>query len=126
MAADLVAQGIDFGLNILIFGNRGHIGIILGGNSTYIIHAVRKAFLIYNPASGRKKAKRAHAISRVIDTFRGAGVEVEAVATTHAGSAIQQAREAAGAGFDTVIACGGDGTVNETLNGVLGSEIALG
>jgi len=89
---------------------------------------VRKAFLIYNPASGRKKAKRAQAIARVVETFRAAGVEVEASATTHAGSAIQQAREAASAGFDTVIACGGDGTVNEALNGVLGasSSVALG
>jgi len=62
----------------------------------------------------------------VIETFRAAGVEVEAVATTHAGSAIQQARQGAQAGFDTVIACGGDGTVNEALNGVLGTDVALG
>ncbi len=89
---------------------------------------MQKVFLIYNPASGRKKAKRAQAISRVIETFRAAGVEVEAAATTHAGSAIQQAREAALAGFDTVIACGGDGTVNEALNGLVAaaSNAALG
>jgi YegS/Rv2252/BmrU family lipid kinase len=83
---------------------------------------MQKAFLIYNPASGRKKTKRAQAISRVIETFRAAGVEVEAAATTHAGSAIQQAREAAEAGFDTVIACGGDGTVNEVLNGLVAAS----
>jgi YegS/Rv2252/BmrU family lipid kinase len=83
---------------------------------------MQKAFLIYNPASGRKKAKRAQAISRVIETFSGAGIEVEAAATTHAGSAIQQAREAADAGFDTVIACGGDGTVNEVLNGLIAAS----
>jgi len=87
---------------------------------------VQKAFLIYNPASGRRKAKRAQDIARVIETFRAAGVTVEAAATTHAGSAIQQAREGANAGFDTIIACGGDGTVNEALNGVLGSDVALG
>jgi len=79
---------------------------------------MKKAFLIYNPASGRKKAKRAQAISRVIETFRGAGIQVEAAPTTRAGSAIQQAREAAEAGFGTIIACGGDGTVNEALNGL--------
>ena len=89
---------------------------------------MQRAFLIYNPASGRKKARRAQAISRVIEIFRNAGVEVEAAATTHAGSAIQQAREAAGAGFDTVIACGGDGTVHEALNGLVAaaSNAALG
>ncbi|HET9836728.1 MAG TPA: diacylglycerol kinase family protein, partial [Candidatus Angelobacter sp.] len=83
---------------------------------------MKRALLVYNPASGRKKAKRAHAIARVIEVFRAAGVDVEAVATTHAGSAIQQAREAAEAGYDTVIACGGDGTVNEALNGLVAAS----
>lgn len=83
---------------------------------------MRKFFIIYNPASGRKKAKRAQDISRVVDIFRGAGIQVEAAATTHAGSAIQQAREAASTGFDTVIACGGDGTVNEVLNGLVAAS----
>ena len=83
---------------------------------------MRRAFLIYNPASGRRKAKRAQAIARVIEMFRAAGVEVEAAATTHAGSAIEQAREGAKAGYDTVIACGGDGTVNEALNGLVAAS----
>jgi diacylglycerol kinase (ATP) len=80
---------------------------------------VRKAFLIYNPASGRRREKRAQDIARVAAVFRAAGVEVEACPTTHAGSAVQQAQEAANAGFDTVVACGGDGTVNEALNGLM-------
>ena len=89
---------------------------------------MQKVFLIYNPASGRKREQRAEDISRVAAVFRGAGVEVETCATTHAGSAVQQAQEAAGAGFDTVVACGGDGTANEVLNGLMaaGTEAALG
>jgi diacylglycerol kinase (ATP) len=83
---------------------------------------VRKALLIYNPASGRRNRKRAEAIAQVVAVFRQKGIQAEAVATTHRGSAIQQAREAAEAGFDTVIACGGDGTANEVLNGVTGSS----
>jgi diacylglycerol kinase (ATP) len=55
----------------------------------------------------------------VAAVFRAAGVQVEASASTHAGSAIQQAQEAAQAGFDTVVACGGDGTANEALNGLM-------
>jgi len=80
---------------------------------------VQKAFLIYNPASGQKRAKRAEEISRVAGVFRAAGIAVEACATTHAGSAVQQATEAADSGFDTVVACGGDGTANEVLNGLM-------
>lgn len=80
---------------------------------------MQKAFLIYNPASGQKRAKRAEQISRVVGVLRAAGVTVEACATTHAGSAVQQAQEAANAGADTIVACGGDGTANEALNGLM-------
>jgi len=80
---------------------------------------VRKAFLIYNPASGRRRKKRKQAIAAVEEVLRAAGVEVETCATTHLGSAIEQVREAASRGFDTVVACGGDGTANEALNGIM-------
>jgi diacylglycerol kinase (ATP) len=80
---------------------------------------VRKAFLIYNPASGRRRAKRTQDIARVVEVLRAAGVETETCATTHPGSAIQQVQEACGRGFDTVVACGGDGTANEALNGIM-------
>jgi diacylglycerol kinase (ATP) len=79
---------------------------------------MRKAFLIYNPASGRRRAKRKQDIARVVEVLRAADVETETCATTHIGSAIQQVQAALGRGFDTVISCGGDGTANEALNGV--------
>jgi diacylglycerol kinase (ATP) len=89
---------------------------------------VHKAFLIYNPASGRKRAKRKQAIARVEEVLRAAGVEVETCATTHIGSAIRQVQEAATKGFDTVISCGGDGTANEALNGIMlaSADVSLG
>jgi diacylglycerol kinase (ATP) len=80
---------------------------------------VRRAFLIYNPASGRRRAKRTQDIARVAEVLRAAGVETETCATTHLGSAIRQVQEACGRGFDTVVACGGDGTANEALNGII-------
>ncbi|HEX3154578.1 MAG TPA: diacylglycerol kinase family protein [Candidatus Angelobacter sp.] len=89
---------------------------------------MQKVFLIYNPASGRRRKKRKQDIARVEEVLRTAGVEVETCVTTHIGSAIHQVQEAAARNFDTVIACGGDGTANEVLNGImLGSaNVALG
>lgn len=80
---------------------------------------MQKVFLIYNPASGRRRRQRAEAVAQIAQVFRGAGSQVESAATTHCGSAIRQAREAAAAGFDTIVACGGDGTVHEALNGLM-------
>jgi YegS/Rv2252/BmrU family lipid kinase len=80
---------------------------------------VHKAILIYNPSSGQKRGRRAEHVARAAQVLTAAGVETAIRATTGAGSAIQQTQEAAAAGFDTIIACGGDGTVNEALNGLM-------
>lgn len=67
-------------------------------------------------------------MGRVAQVFRFAGMHPELCTTTHAGSAAEQARSAAESGFDAVIACGGDGTANEVLNGIMSSPLrpALG
>ncbi len=92
---------------------------------------MRKIYLIYNPASGTNRDKRADQVKQVAQVFLAAGLELETCATTHAGSATQQAQAAAAAGFDTIIVCGGDGTFNEAMNGMVGmvgggSQAALG
>ncbi|MGE5323492.1 MAG: diacylglycerol/lipid kinase family protein [Actinomycetota bacterium] len=89
---------------------------------------MKKILLLYNPLSGQKRARRADVIARVADVFRSAGLLVEQSPTTHAGSAVEQTGQAVAAGFDTVIACGGDGTANEAVNGLMrcGSQAALG
>ncbi|MET0811326.1 MAG: diacylglycerol kinase family protein [Thermoleophilaceae bacterium] len=50
---------------------------------------------------------------------------VEAINTEKRGHATQICREAAGEGYDVVVAFGGDGTVNEAANGLAGSETPL-
>ena len=62
----------------------------------------------------------------MVEIFRAAGVHVETCPTTHAGSASQQVQEAASSGgFDTVVACGGDGTANEALNGLMQASSSM-
>jgi diacylglycerol kinase family enzyme len=51
--------------------------------------------------------------------------EVDAVDTEAKGHATELCREAAHEGYDVVVAFGGDGTVNEALNGLLGSSTPL-
>jgi diacylglycerol kinase family enzyme len=51
--------------------------------------------------------------------------EVEAVQTQRKGHAIELCRAAAAEGFDVVVAFGGDGTVNEAANGLVGTRTVL-
>jgi diacylglycerol kinase family enzyme len=55
----------------------------------------------------------------------GSRYAVEAVDTEKRDHATQICREAAGEGYDVVVAFGGDGTVNEAANGLAGSETPL-
>jgi YegS/Rv2252/BmrU family lipid kinase len=87
---------------------------------------MRRIALIYNPASGWQFNHRATVIDDTLEVFRRAGVEAEAVATTAPGSAAAQAQESVRNGCDTILACGGDGTVHEVLQSLVGGDTALG
>jgi diacylglycerol kinase family enzyme len=55
----------------------------------------------------------------------GSRYAVEAIDTQERGHATQICREAAREGYDVVVAFGGDGTVNEAANGLVGSRTPL-
>ena len=77
---------------------------------------------ILNPKSGKTHADPEH-LARVIQlNFPGADMRL----TKAPGHATELAREAAGLGFESVIAIGGDGTINETARGLIGTQTALG
>ncbi len=82
--------------------------------------------LIYNPVSGQHSARRDAAVQGALAVFRGAGVSAEIYICSTAKDATAQAREAIRRGCDTVIACGGDGTVHAILQSLVGTEVALG
>jgi YegS/Rv2252/BmrU family lipid kinase len=87
---------------------------------------MRRVALLYNPASGQHSNGRGAAIDRAVALLREAGVEAEALETRAPGSASAQALEAIERGCDTILACGGDGTVHEVLQSVVGTDVSLG
>jgi len=81
--------------------------------------------VIYNPASGRPR-ERAGLLERLAAPLRAAGRTVSICPTERPGHAAAIARAKAGEGYDLILAYGGDGTMNEALQGVVGTGAALG
>ena len=80
---------------------------------------MRRAALIYNPASGSKRTRRVADVESAAAGLRAANVATDIIATRAAGSATAQAAEAMEQGCDVVFACGGDGTVHEVLQAMM-------
>src|SRR5919112_368621 len=65
-------------------------------------------------------------LRHLVEWVRAKGHTVRARVTWESGDGAMFAREAIEAGADTIIACGGDGMVNEVVNGLEGTQVALG
>jgi diacylglycerol kinase (ATP) len=83
----------------------------------------RRTVLIINPTRGRGAARQLAAIERVL---RGYGLSYDRQFTQHKGHARALASDAVSNGYDLVVVLGGDGTINEVVNGMLGSSATLG
>jgi diacylglycerol kinase (ATP) len=86
---------------------------------------MRKALLLYNPLSGSRRTTRVADVEAASAVLRAAGVESRAAATQGPGDASEQVKQAIAQGYDTIVACGGDGTVHDALQGLVGTEVAL-
>src|SRR5580658_7848667 len=86
---------------------------------------MRKAMLLYNPLSGRSLERRLADVQSALSVLRNAGIEASAAPTRAASDATEQATQAIAEGCDTVFACGGDGTVHDVLQGLVGTKAAL-
>ena len=81
----------------------------------------KRARIIYNPTSGRETFRSD--LVDILSIYEKAGYETSAFATTPApDSAKNEATRAAKEGFDLIVAAGGDGTLNEVINGIAGLE----
>src|SRR6185437_10523135 len=81
-----------------------------------------RALLVMNPkatsTSERTREVLAHALAGELDTAIGE--------TAYRGHAVELARAAAEDGVDLIVALGGDGTVNEVVNGILTARLPDG
>ncbi len=84
----------------------------------------RRATIIRNP--GARRPPTDATLSEAIEAVRHAGWTVTVRDTTARGDAARLAAEAAAGAVEVVVACGGDGTLNEVANGLVGSDTALG
>ena len=86
---------------------------------------MKKLFFIMNPAAGMKKANKL--LPEILGIFNRADHDVTVHITAAQGDAREQVKRRAGE-MDLIVCCGGDGTFNETVAGLLesGKNIPLG
>jgi len=83
---------------------------------------LRNALLIHNPNAGNGGSGRRRTLDAARHIFAAGGIEAELAETTGPGHATEIARHAASAGRGWFIACGGDGTLNEVINGLAANQ----
>ena len=82
----------------------------------------RRLLVILNPAAGRRHRSRCQA---TLEHLTALGCEVVLKETTAPGEATDLARAADPGSFDGVVAAGGDGTINEIINGLISINLPL-
>src|SRR5688572_10845213 len=85
----------------------------------------RKATLISNPKTGRYASRRLRPIEELASQLESLGVAVDLKLTSGPGEATEIAARAARNGSSDVIVAGGDGTINEAIQGLTGTAARL-
>ena len=83
---------------------------------------MKKLLFVMNPRAGQRKANR-H-LAEILAIFNRAGYRVDTYMTAGPGDGVQVVTRRA-AEVDLVVCCGGDGTFNETVTGMLQSDIQV-
>ena len=84
---------------------------------------MRKAVVIANPRGGRSRRK--FDFTEVLMRLQRRGLSASLTETTHAGHATEIARRAVSEGVELVVVCGGDGTLREVTEGIMGTDATM-
>lgn len=76
-----------------------------------------KVKIVLNPYANRWAAKAQ--VPQIEAAFRAAGIAYDLTVTAEVGEGIPVTEEAVRAGYDAIVAAGGDGTINEVVNGLI-------
>lgn len=86
---------------------------------------MRKAALFYNPASGGSK-QRERELESALAILKKGGIEAQLFGSESPEHAAEQVRQAIADQYDTIFACGGDGTIHNIIQILAGTSVALG
>ena len=78
----------------------------------------KRAFLVINPRDGQNLIK----LTNILAVLSAAGWHTDTAIKEYGGHTMELATKAAEQGYDLVIAYGGDGTLNQVVNGVMNSK----
>ena len=87
---------------------------------------MKNATLIYNPVAGGLSRHRERQVREAAAALATQGIAAKVVPTTGPNTAVELARTAAAQGDELVLVCGGDGTINEVINGLAQTPTTLG
>jgi diacylglycerol kinase (ATP) len=91
-------------------------------SGSYARNSVRLK-VIYNPTAGQRHRRR---FQKTLTVLEQLGCSIELAATEHPGHATEIAAQVSPKKVDAVVAAGGDGTISEALEGLVGTSIPLG
>lgn len=83
----------------------------------------KRLLIVRNPTAGQRREED---YARAVRLLEEAGCDITVAETAARGDAVRLAREADADKFDIVVAAGGDGTINEVVNGLAGRGLPLG
>lgn len=94
------------------------------GSLTQREYTCMRTLIVFNPTAGHAEQLEAE-LEAAAQVWREHGWSVELQPTNGPGDGQRLARQAVDCGYDLVVAAGGDGTINEVVNGLVGSQTML-